>query len=491
MSYGKSDYCSLHSHLMTSLLDGFSSIDEALEKVAENGQKALGVTDHGSVASIYNLLQKAPQYDIIPVPGIEAYMSPINNRGGSKLKEPVFYGKGGRRDPRFDVSAGGAYTHQTLLAYTNKGLNNLFRISTESYKPENYYQAPRIDSDYLFNHADGMIATSGCPSSEISTRLLLGQYREAREYAGRMMEAFGRENFFIEIMNHNMKNDLERLLLQEKIKLKKDLNVPFLITNDTHYTHKHEAIHHEEFLCTQSGSRMSDPTREEGGKRFCFDGDGYYFKTTDEMYQAFKGTIDEEYIREGFFSSVSIAEKAQDLHIAFDPHLKPEPFIPSEFSDKKTYYQYLLKKGFQERYGHESQEIQEEAKRRIREEMKVIHSSDFIGYMLTVYEYIQWTNQHYSVRNPQTGEILMTAIGSGRGSVGGSIHAYILGISNVDPIRDDLMFSRFLSEGRGATYRITYDDGSVEETLVSTHKTLEKTGEIKYIHELNVGDIVR
>lgn len=482
----KSDFASLHNHSERgSLLDGYGTIDEYLNVTEENGQKALGITDHGTGFALYDLITKARSRGITPVPGIEAYMAPASPEG-AKAKRKIFYGKNGEKSGNNDVSANGAYLHQTIWAINNTGMHNLFKLISLSNQTEHFYKAPRIDFNMLAEHSEGLVVATGCPSSEISTRFLLGQDKEAYQYAYRLKEVFG-DRLFVEVMNHNMSIDLERRLLPKQLQLAKKLDLPLLATGDSHYAHKNHAKHHEELLCSQSGAKMSDETYDKGGSRFAFEGNEYYLKTTAEMEQLFPNND----FPNALTNTMLIAEMAQDITLDFDPDLKVKAIIPEGFNEV-TYLKHLSKEGFKKRYGNASREVQQEALKRFKEEFEVLHSSDFINYILTVQEYLDWAKKGYSTYN-QEGEIIAYPVGVGRGSVGGSIIAFLIGISEVDPIRYDLLFSRFLSAGRGATYLVEYDDGTSEEIIVSETKkikTEDGNSKEKYIHQLKLGDEV-
>ena len=358
-------------------------------------------------------------------------------------------------------------------------------LSTLSNDPSRFYKKPRIDFELLAEYSEGLIVSTGCPSSEISTRFLLGQDNKAYEYAGRLKEVFG-DRLFVEVMDHNMSIDLERILLPKQIELSKKMGIPLLATNDCHYAHEHDSVPHEEMLCIQSGSRMSDLPSDNGGNRFAFNGNEYYLKSATEMNKLFPSDIFPNAVK----NTLLVAEMASDLSLEFNPHLKPKPIIPPEFDSEVSYYKHLIKTGFKNRYGNAPKEVKEEAIRRNKEEFDVIYSSDFVGYMLVVRDYLEWAKENYSTRD-EYNNILALSIGVGRGSVGGSVHAFELGISEIDPIKHDLIFERFLSAGRGATYRITYDDGTTEEIIVSEKKkVISEENEVatKYIHQLNIGD---
>jgi len=480
----KDGFVNLHNHSHHgSLLDGYSTNDEYLSRAVEIGQRGIGMTDHGTLHGIFDLINKSKEYGVTAVPGMEAYMAPVNP-DGAKRKSQVFYAPEGTKS-RNDVSGSGAFLHLTMWAYNNQGLHNLFRLSTLSNDPSRVYKKPRIDFDLLADHSDGLIISTGCPSSEISTRFLLGQDDKAYEYAGRLKEVF-QDRLFLEIMDHNMSISLERDLLPKQLKLAKDMGLPLLATNDSHYAFSENSISHEEMLCAQSGSRMSDKTYDEGGNRFSFNGNQYYLKSFQEMEHIFP----ERDFPGALSNSLLITEMASDISLDYNPNLMARPVLPDGFKDSTDYYKYLLKIGMKERYGDKPIEIRKEAIKRSKIEYEVLHSSNFIDYMLVVRNYLNWTKEKYSVYS-EDNDVLASSIGPGRGSVAGSIHAYMLGISEVCPIEHDLIFERFLGKGRGATYRLTYDDGSVEEIVVSEEKSVVETnGERtnKYIHQLKIGD---
>lgn len=476
------EFVHLHVHSDNSMLDGYAKPVEYLEHAHELGMKSMGITDHGNVHGAYALISQAKKFDMTGIPGCEFYVAPVNPEG-ARAKRPIYYGPGGQKASGSDVAGSGAYLHLTVWAYNQTGMHNLFKLSTISHQKENFYMKPRIDFDMLADHSDGLIVSTGCPSGEISTRFLLNQDKLAYEYAGRLKDIFG-DRLFVEIMDHSMDIDLERRLLPKQLELAKKLNLQLLATNDAHYSHKHDAIHHEEMLASQSGALMSDETWDNGGSRFAFNGTEYYLKSAEEMEALFP---DRDFPG-ATKNTLLVAEMAQDMTLAFNPDLMPKPIVPKEFKDDVEYYKHLINKGFKERYGKSSPEVRAEALRRIREEMEVIHSSNFLGYMLTVREYLWWTREKFSTRD-ESGNILASSIGPGRGSVGGSVHAYCLYISEIDPIRWNTIFERFLGKGRGATFFIEYDDGTSEEIVVSEEKELT-SGDKRYVHELKVGDEV-
>lgn len=477
------EFISLHTHSHASLLDGFSTNSEYVERTLELGMRGLGLTDHGNLHGIADFLRTTKSAGILGVPGCEFYVAPENPQG-ALVQEPVFYGPGGKKAGGNDVAANGAYLHLTVWAYNNEGLHNLFRLSTFSYHPDRVRSKPRIDFEMLAENSEGLIVSTGCPSSEISTRFRLGQDQKAYDYAGRLVDIFGKDRVFVEIMDHNMDISLERDLLPKQLKLARDMGLELLATNDSHYAREEDSHHHEEMLAKQSGSRMSDETYDNGGNRFAFSGSGYYLKSAEEMASIFP----ERDFPNALKSSLAIADMIEpDLGIKFDRHLRPNPEIP-EGETATSYYRKKVKAGLNARYKGADAETRRKVLERHKIEDEVIISSGFAGYMLVVADYLDFAKENFSIRD-EDGSILASAIGGGRGSVGGSIHAYALGISELDPVRFNLIFERFLSAGRGATLKITYEDGSSEDIIVSDHKTL-KDGRRLYVHELEVGDEV-
>ena len=466
------DFVNLHCHSELSQLDGFGHISEYVDRVVELNQKGLGITDHGNTFGIASLFQIAKKNNIIPVPGIEMYMAPMNPEG-AKVKKKVYYGrdrfgntvKAGRND----VSGDGSFTHQTIFAVNNTGLRNLFILSSLGFQPENFYSKPRIDFDMLAEHSEGLVIGTGCPSSEISTRFLIGQEKEAYEYAGRLLDIFGKERMFVEIMNHNMKTSLERDLIVKQMELSKKLGLELLATNDSHYTRAGDVLHHEQMLCIQSGDTMDVEPDYAGGTRFAFDGNQYYLKSAEEMELLFP----ERDFPRALSNTVLITEMAQDISMGYDPKLSASPAIPQNYSSDIDYFKQLIKEGFKKRRSNQPIEIQRESRAKIKEELSVIVPSNYVPYFLTVIEYLNWTREKFSTRD-KSGEIIASAVGAGRGSAGGSEVAYLTGITDVDPIRYGLVFERFLSAGRGSTYEIVYEDGTVEKVIASESKLIKK-----------------
>lgn len=470
----KNNYVALHNHSHYSTLDGYATIDEYIKAAKENDMIGIGLADHGTASGLYKFITRTQEAGLIPVPGIEFYAAPENPKG-AKAQEPIYYGKGGRRAPKYDVS-NGAYTHITVFAYNNVGVSNLFKLTSISHQPEHFYFRPRIDTNMLAEYSEGLIVTTGCPSSEVSRRFLLGQDDKAYEYASRLKSIFG-DNLYVEIMDHKMEDEeLERILVPKQIKLAKDLDIKLIATNDSHYAFKEDAEPHERILAVATKTTMDEKPFHMGGRRFAFSTPEYYIKSYDEMKELYPKEVAEEALA----NTIELTNKCKDIKLEYDPHLRPEIDIPEGHSPA-TYLQELIYEGFKDKRGHQDEETQAESVRRIQEEFKVLHSNDFISYFLVVHDYID-----YAHRNN-------IGVGAGRGSVGGSEIAYLLDISNTDPIRFDLLFERFLSPGRGSLYQIDYVSGESEEIPVSAKKRVysdDGTAEVVYVHELYPGDLI-
>lgn len=380
------NYVPLHNHSHYSTLDGFATIEEYVEICKKFGFPGFGLADHGTASGLYRFITKMQSAGLIPVPGVEFYVAPENPKG-AKAKEPIYYGKGGKA-PKYDVSRG-AYTHLTVFAYNNVGLENLFKLSSLSFLKEHFYHEPRIDTNMLAEHSEGLIVTTGCPSSEISRRFLLGQDDKAYEYASRMKSIFG-ENYYVEVMNHKMENEeLENILIPKQIKLAKDLDIKIIATNDSHYGCKKDAEAHEHFLAMSTDAKMSQLPSKDGGKRFTFSGPEYHVKGYDEMLELFPAEIAEESLQ----NTLEIMNKCKDIKLEYNAHLRPLLELPSE-ENAISHFQKLVYEGFLKKRGHQSREIQEESVKRIQEEFKVLHSNDFIDYFLVVEDYISYAHKN-------------------------------------------------------------------------------------------------
>jgi DNA polymerase-3 subunit alpha len=404
-------FAHLHVHTEYSMLDGAARLDDLFAECARSQMSAIAITDHGNVYGAYDFWKKARAAGIKPIIGIEAYVAP-EHRG---LKQPVRWGTSAQKDD--DVSGAGAYTHMTLLAETTRGMYNLFRLSSLA-SLEGYFRKPRMDRELLARFADGIIATTGCPGGEVQTRLRLGQYDEALAAAAELRDIFGSDNFFIELMDHGL--DVERRTRDGLRRIASELSLPFVVTNDLHYSRPEHARAHEVLLCVQTGTNMADPNR------FRFEGTGFYVKSPQEM----RAISAEPDWQAGCDSTLLIAERA-DVEFA-KSNLMPNFPLP-DGETEQGWFRKEVWAGMDRRFpgGYD-----EERRARAVYELGIIEQMGFCSYFLVVADFIMWAKRN-GIR-----------VGPGRGSAAGSIVSYAMGITDLDPIAFGLMFERFLNPER-------------------------------------------
>lgn len=446
----------LHNHSHFSMLDGHSTPLEMVAEAHRLGQPAIAITDHGTQHNFVELQKAAKQYDIQPIFGMEAYMAPstINRH----VHEPRFYGRvdgaSGASEQSGDVSGKGAYTHLTMLAENNEGLRNLFKFTKHSYVEGNY-RKPRGDLELLEECGNGLILTTGCPSGEIQTRLNLGQEKEAMEYAGKLRDIVGKDNLFLELMNHEMSIDLERRVMPRLIALGRYMNLPLVATNDAHYARKEHAQAHEHMLAMQTGAYMDEATLDAGGKRFAFSGDGYYIKSRAEMEHLFP----EEDFPGALNNTLLIAERAKGVELKYDATLRPEVPIPDGHT-LDTWFRHLVYEGAKRRWGAV---LDQKYIDRLEFEMGIILERGFGHYFLVTSDFVSWAKNNG------------VTVGYGRGSVGGSAVAFALDITELDPIRHNLLFERFLNPERDSPPDVDMDFDDLNRERVIQYVT-EKYG---------------
>jgi DNA polymerase-3 subunit alpha len=421
----------LHTHTDSSLLDGFGTVKETIGEVVKLGQPAVAFTDHGKLLNIYNGYVEAKNQGINFLAGIEAYFTPSTVH--HSVKEPAFFGDGGRDD----VSGKGAYTHLTILAENNEGLANLFKLNLKA-SAEGYYKKPRMSLEMLSEHSEGLIVTTGCPSGEIQTRLRMGQFDQALGFASQLMDIVGPENVYVELMDHNMTIDLERSVRSDLLQIAKILNLPLVATNDIHYAGKHDCESHEAALAIQTGSTLGELPDHRGGKRFAFEGDQYYVKSAAEMYALFP----EDEFPGACSNTLVIAERCA-IEIAPRTDLRPHFELPADFSDADEYLKHLAYKGFAERLPGKLQD--EKYKRQLEYEISVIVSKDYTNYFLVTADLCIWARNNG------------IPVGAGRGSAGGSLLAFVMYITDVDAVKHDLLFERFLNPERDSPPDVDLD----------------------------------
>jgi DNA polymerase-3 subunit alpha len=390
------------------MLDGAARVSDLVAEVARQEMPAIAMTDHGNVFGAFDFYKQAKKVGVKPIIGIEAYVAPESRFEKKRVK----WADGGEDD----VSGGGAYTHMTILAENNEGLSNLFKLSSLA-SLEGYYYKPRMDRELLTRYAKGLIATTGCPGGEIQTRIRMGAYKEAVAAASDYRDIFGADNFFLEVMDHGI--DIESRVKADLLKLGKELGLPLLATNDLHYTFNEDARSHEALLCVQSGSTLADP------KRFKFDNDEFYLKTPTQMRELFKE------IPESCDNTLLIAERC-NVTLREGENLLPRFEVPTG----ETEDSWLIKeseRGLIDRMGARATDAH---RARLTYELDVMIKMGFPGYFLVVADLVAHAKK-VGIR-----------VGPGRGSAAGSLVAYALGITGLDPLEHGLLFERFLNPER-------------------------------------------
>ncbi|CAN1644758.1 DnaE DNA polymerase III, alpha subunit [Candidatus Nanopelagicaceae bacterium] len=430
------------------MLDGAARVGDLVTEVARQEMPAIAMTDHGNVFGAFDFYKQATKAGVKPIIGIEAYVAPESRFD----KKRVQWADGGEDD----VSGGGAYTHMTILAENNQGLANLFRLSSLA-SLEGYYYKPRMDRELISRYADGLIATTGCPGGEIQTRLRMGNYKEALRAASDYRDIFGANNFFLEVMDHQI--DIESRVKADLLKLGKELKLPLLATNDLHYTRHEDAAAHEALLCVQSGSTLADP------KRFKFDNDEFYLKTPAQMRELFKD------IPESCDNTLLIAERC-NVKLRENENLLPAFEVPKGETED-TWLRKESVRGLLEKLGEKATE---EYRTRLQYELDVMAKMGFPGYFLVVADLVGHAKK-VGIR-----------VGPGRGSAAGSLVAYALGITGLDPIEHGLLFERFLNPERISMPDIDLDFDERRRSEMIRYAT-EKYGEDRVAQIITYGTI--
>nr|WP_225727201.1 MULTISPECIES: DNA polymerase III subunit alpha [unclassified Nocardia] len=415
-----SSFVHLHVHTEYSMLDGAAKIKPLFEEAGRLGMTAVGMTDHGNMFGADEFYQVATKMGIKPVIGIEAYLAP----GSRWHKKPVFWGQANQRGSNGegvggDVSGGGAYTHMTMLARDARGLRNLFKLSSLA-SMEGYYRKPRMDRELIAAHADGIIATTGCPSGEVQTRLRLGQHAEAIRAASDYRDIFGKDNFFVELMDHGL--PIERSVREGLLEISAKLGLPPVATNDSHYVTKDQADAHAALLCVQAGKTLNDPTR------FKFDGDGYYLQSAEEMRAYWDSQVPG-----AADNTLLIAERVESYAEVWEHTDRMPVYEALDGYDVASWFRAQVLRGLDRRL---PDGVPEEYLRRAEFEIDIIVQKGFPAYFLITADLMNYARQQ-GIR-----------VGPGRGSAAGSLVSYALGITNLDPIHHGLLFERFLNPER-------------------------------------------
>lgn len=450
---GKS-FVHLHNHTEYSMLDGAARIDDMFEVAAEQGMPAVAMTDHGYLFGAHEFWKKSQKYGVKPIIGLEAYVTPGTHRTD---KTRVKWG-GDRATPRDDVSGGGAYTHMTLLARNNSGMHNLFKMDSMASLDQVYAKWPRLDRELLHEYSGGLIATTGCPSGEVQTRLRLGQYDQAVAAAAEFRDIFGAENYYLELMDHGV--SVERRVKDDLLKLGKDLGLPLVATNDLHYTRQEDAKAHGALLCVQSGSTLLDPDR------FAFDGDGYYLKSAAEMRELWSD------FPEACDNTLLIAERCEVSFLEGEGRYMPRFPVP-EGEDETSWFIKEVNSGLRARF---PDGVPTYAQEQADYEIDIIVGKGYPGYFLVVADFIMWAKKS-GIR-----------VGPGRGSGAGSMCAYAMGITDLDPIPHGLIFERFLNPERASMpdFDVDFDERRRGEVI---QYVTEKYGDERVAQIVTYGTI--
>lgn len=390
------NFTHLHVHTEYSLLDGSNKITELIARVKELGMTSVAITDHGVMYGAIDFYRAAKAQGIKPILGCEVYVT-----SGSRFE------KENNNDTR--------YNHLVLLAENDTGYHNLMKIVSRGFT-EGFYYKPRVDYEVLEQYHEGVIALSACLAGIVASNLRKGFYEEAKKEALRLQEVFGENNFFLEIQDHGIPE--QKTVNQGMLRLNRDTGIPLVATNDIHYTLASDEEPHDILLCIQTQKKVEDENRMR------YEGGQYYVKSPEEMEELFP------YAKEALENTNKIAERC-NVEIVFGEYKLPSYDVPDGYSAWE-YLQKLCNEGLAVRYQNPSDELRE----RLTYELETIHSMGFVDYFLIVWDFIKYARDNGIM------------VGPGRGSAAGSIVSYTLGITNIDPIKYNLLFERFLNPER-------------------------------------------
>lgn len=411
------NFVHLHIHSEFSLLDGANRIKDLPVRAKELGMDAMAITDHGAMFGAIDFYKACKANGIKPIIGCEVYVAPRKRTD---------------KDPNLDAK----YSHLILIAKDNEGYKNLAKLVSVGYI-EGFYYKPRIDHEVLEQYHEGLICCSACLAGEVNQAILANDMQKAKEVALWYKGIFG-EDYYLEIQNNGIKEQV--LANQKLIELSRELDIPLVATNDAHYLKREDAYNHEVLLCIQTGKRMTDPDRMR------FETDELYVKSPEEMSDYFRNVPD------AIENTVKIAEKC-NVEFEFGHTILPNYDVPKEFATHYDYLEKLTKDGLIQRYGENPSE---EVKQRAEYELSVINKMGYVDYFLIVWDYIHYAKTHN------------IPVGPGRGSGAGSIVAYAIGITDIDPIAYGLIFERFLNPER-----ISMPDFDVDFCFEKRDKVIE------------------
>ena len=390
----------LHVHTEYSLLDGSGKIGEMLSRAKELGMDSLAITDHGAMFGVIEFYKKARAMGVKPIIGCEVYVAP-----GSRFEREA--GRGENED---------RYFHLVLLAENETGYYNLMKIVSKGYT-DGFYYKPRVDKEILRKYHEGIIALSACLAGELSKTILRDNYEAARDVALEYESIFGKGNYFLELQDHGISG--QKLVNQSLLKISEETGIELVATNDIHYVNADDAAAHDILLCIQTQKTVDDEDRMR------YEGGQFYLKSEDEMKELFP------FVPDAIENTHKIAERC-NVEIEFGVTKLPEYDVPEGYADAYDYLQFLCNEGMKKRYPDADESLQ----KRLEYELGVIRKMGYVDYFLIVWDYINYAKSHG------------IPVGPGRGSAAGSIVSYCMGITDIDPIRYQLLFERFLNPER-------------------------------------------
>ena len=399
-------FAHLHSHTEYSLKDATNKIKEYVARVKELGMTSCAITDHGVMYGCIDFYKECMKQGINPVIGCEVYVAP---------------------NSRLDRNKEEKYYHLILLAENNTGYQNLVKIVSQGFI-DGFYYRPRVDLEILEKYHEGLICLSACLAGEVARNIISMQYEKAKETALRYQEIFGEGNYFLELQDHGIHDD--KTLIQGVLRLHDETGIPMVATNDCHYTRQEDAASHDILLCMQGNHLITDIDRRR------YPGDQFYVKSEEEMRELFR------FAPEAIENTQKIADRCQ-VRFTFHEEKLPHYHVPEGY-DAWTYLNKLCSEGLERRYGDQPKKAAQ-ARKQLDYELNVIHEMGFVDYFLIVWDFINYA---------RTNGI---AVGPGRGSAAGSLVSYTTGITDIDPLRFDLFFERFLNKERKSMPDIDVD----------------------------------
>ncbi|SDF18252.1 DNA polymerase III subunit alpha [Terriglobus roseus] len=400
------EFTHLHLHTDYSLLDGACDVDKLASHLSKLGQKAAAMTDHGNIYGAVHFAAAMEKKGIKPIIGCELYLSQT-------------------ADHR---EMSGGYNHFLLIAENDEGYRNLVRLTSEA-AVHGFYRKPRVSKEFLSKHTEGLIAFSGCLAGEVNQHLMAGKYEEAKKSAGMFQDMFGKNNFFLEIQDHNLEPD--KGVCEALYRMEKDLDIPLIATNDAHYVAGDDSRAHEILLCVQTAGSMNDPNR------FKFDTQEFYIKSAEEMYRTFQGH-EEVCDRTNQF--------VDRCNVKLTKVKNPFPRFPTpDGMDLEDYFEHVCREGMKKRLDTAVAHLRSRGllryeiadyEARLNREIDTIKSMKFPGYFMIVWDFIRYAKEQN------------IPVGPGRGSAAGSLVAYVMEITDVDPLQNELLFERFLNPER-------------------------------------------